>query len=72
VNAAEREAARALRRSNAGNSWTQDELRQLEEHIRMGMLIPVIADCMGRSQEAIRGKAQTSGWLTKRPRKSLK
>jgi predicted transcriptional regulator len=56
-------------RANFKSPWTDELLNQLAEMLAAGRTIPEIAKEMGRSQEAVRGKAWKHGLLTERKRR---
>jgi hypothetical protein len=54
------------RRSRLGSQWTEHEREHLRELVRVETPIPIIADRLGRSQEAVRMAAQKAGLLARR------
>ena len=56
-------------RSNHLKPWHSDDIEQLAELIFAGRTIPEMANALGRSQEAIRKKANDLDFLPKRARR---
>jgi len=60
---------RLIDRPNYMSRWSTDEIDLLAAKLREGVTIREIATEMGRSQEAVRGKAWQHGLLPKRTRR---
>ena len=54
-----------LNRARAASLWSDADLELLKVSLQEGRTIPDIAKMMGRSQEAVRGKAWKGGLLRK-------
>jgi DNA-binding NarL/FixJ family response regulator len=57
----QRSAKRALRPTNVGKSWSDQETSQLIQSLREGVGIPDIARQFGRTVRAIQARAQNLG-----------
>lgn len=56
-------------RSNHTKPWQADDIQQLADLIVQGRSIPEMANSLGRSQEAVRTKANDLNFLPKRARR---
>ncbi len=56
-------------RSNHTKPWHADDIDQMAELIFAGRSIPEMANILGRSQEAVRTKANDLNFLPKRARR---
>ncbi len=56
-------------RCNHTKPWHADDIEQMAELIFAGRSIPEMADALGRSQEAVRTKANDLDFLPKRARR---
>ena len=56
-------------RTNHTKPWHADDIEQMAELIFAGRSIPEMADVLGRSQEAVRTKANDLDFLPKRARR---
>lgn len=56
-------------RANHTKPWHADDIDQLAELIFAGRTIPEMANLLGRSQEAVRTKANDLNFLPKRARR---
>jgi len=63
-----RAARRALLPVNVGNTWTDDEERQLLESYKSGDSLALIAERLGRTLRAIEARLERLGLLTKEER----
>ena len=59
----------AKNRSNHTKPWHADDIEQMAELIFAGRTIPEMANILGRSQEAVRAKANDLDFLPKRTRR---
>lgn len=56
-------------RSNHTKSWSAEDIEQMTDSIAAGRSIPEMANILGRSQEAVRTKANDLNLLPKRARR---
>lgn len=59
----------AKNRCNHTKPWNTEDIDQMAELILSGRSIPEMADVLGRSQEAVRTKANDLNFLPKRARR---
>jgi hypothetical protein len=56
--------------SNSGEEWTEDQVRQLRELAQGNTPVGVMSVKLGRSEDAIRSKAQSEGIALSPPNRS--